>query len=271
MILTILILTAVLALVFAAKASASMLFHKQVKQLFSSSETSGNVFQYSQLEGLPAPVQRYFKHVLTDGQPYINYVRLKHGGKFKTGPGKKWINIGGEEYFTTAIPGFLWKGETTTFTAKDFYINGSGGLNVSLFGIYPIVSGRGSNFDQGELLRWLGESVWFPTNLLPNENLRWEEIDNKTAKLIFRHQGLQVYYIVSFNDADEIVQLETRRYMGDTGLETWLAKLSDYHKINGVFIPHATEAIWQLEQGELSYARFRLTVIEYNNSKVFNK
>ncbi|WP_243837235.1 DUF6544 family protein [Mucilaginibacter gilvus] len=263
-------MTGFLAFVFAAKTRASIQFHKQVKRLFSLSETSGNVFQYSQLEGLPAPVQRYFKHVLTDGQPYINYVRLKHSGKFKTGPGKKWINIVGEEYFTTAIPGFLWKCETTTFTAKDFYINGSGGLNVSLFSIYPIVNGRGRNFDQGELLRWLAESVWFPTNLLPSENLRWEDIDSKTAKLIFQYQGLQVYYIVSFNEADEIIQLETRRYMGDTGLETWLAKLSDYHRINGVSIPYATEAIWQLKEGALSYARFQLTNIQYNNPKAFN-
>jgi hypothetical protein len=190
------------------------------------------------LEGLPAPVQTYFKHILKEGQPYINYIRLKHSGKFKPGVDKKWGNIVGEEYFTTAKPGFLWKGETTMFIATDCFRNGSDGLNVNLFNIYPIVNGKGSKFDQGELIRWLGESVWFPTNLLPNENLQWTAIDNSTAKLTFSYNGLEVYYIATFNSKNEMVQLKTLLYMGDADLETWVAKLKNYREINGVTIPY---------------------------------
>ena len=59
-------------------------FHKEVSELFSQSKNISNkIFNYEQLSGLPEPVQRYFKHVLKEGQPYISYVRLKHNGQFK--------------------------------------------------------------------------------------------------------------------------------------------------------------------------------------------
>ena len=271
MIILLIVFAGLLMLALSAKMSAGFRFNKQVKELFSVSPAlPEKVFHYEQLNGLPAPVQRYFKHVLKEGQPYINYIRIKHSGKFKPGANKKWVNIVGEEYFTTAKPGFLWKGETAMFTATDRFMNDSGGLNVNLFNIYPIVNGKGSKFDQGELLRWLGKSVWFPTNFLPGENLQWTAIDNSTAKLTFSYSGLEVYYIVTFNNKYEIVQLQTMRYMGDADLETWVAKLKNYREINGVTIPCDIEAAWELKQGTLSYADFHLEAVEYDIPKKFN-
>ncbi|MBP1679191.1 MAG: hypothetical protein H6Q29_1102, partial [Bacteroidetes bacterium] len=39
-------------------------------------------FQASELEGLPAPVQRYFRAALTDGQRMIAAVSMQHAGTF---------------------------------------------------------------------------------------------------------------------------------------------------------------------------------------------
>ena len=114
-----------------------MQFDRQVKQLFSQSHTlSDKTFEYTQLLDLPEPVQKYFRHVLKEGQPYINYVRLSHDGQLKTGMNKEWVNIKGEQYFTTAKPGFIWKGTTATFTARDMYIGDKGRLMVSLVSLF---------------------------------------------------------------------------------------------------------------------------------------
>lgn len=218
---------------------------------------------------LPEPVKRYFNHVLKNGQPYISYARLTHNGQFKTNQNKDWVNIEGEQYFTTEKPGFIWKGETSMFTARDMYIADKGRLIVSLFSVYNIVDGKGEKFNQGELLRWLGESVWFPTNLLPNENLKWTAIDSTTSKLTFTYDNLTVFYIVTFNDLGEITQLETKRYMGEENLETWKGKLSDYREMNGVLLPTTIEAIWELETGDYSYAKFKVKKIDYNKPQKF--
>ena len=245
-------------------------FHKEVVKLFNQSKPTANkIFTYDQLSSLPEPVERYFRHCLKNGQPYINSARILHSGQFKTDLKKNWVDIKGEQYFTTAKPGFIWKGKTTMFTARDMYIEDTGRLVVSLFSLFNIVDGRGEKFNQGELLRWLGESVWFPTNLLPNKNLQWLPIDFSSAKLTFNCNNLSVFYIVTFNDKDEIAQIETERFMGDTNLEKWIGQLSNYKEINGVMIPTKIEAVWRLKEGDFKYANFKLEKIEYDKPERF--
>lgn len=252
------------------KINLSFQFNKEVKQLFSQFKTiSNNRFSYQQLSGLPEPVQHYFKHVLKEGQQYISYARLTHNGQFKAAENKSWANIEGEQYFIIEKPGFIWKGETSMFTARDMYIADKGRLIVSLFSVYNIVNGEGEKFNQGELLRWLGESVWFPTNLLPSKNLQWAPIDNVSAKLTFSYNDLTVFYIVTFNESGEITQLETKRYMGEENLETWIGKLTEYKEINGIVIPTNIEGIWKLKKGDYSYAKFKVKKIEYDKPEKF--
>ena len=255
---------------FVGKINLSIKFNKQVKQLFAESKNSSDKkFSYQQLEGLPEPVQRYFKHVLKEGQPYISCIRLKHDGQFKTDLKKDWVNIQGEQYFTTETPGFIWKGTTSMFTARDMYIGDIGRLVVSLFSVYNIVDDKGGKFNQGELLRWLGESVWFPTNLLPSENMQWTAIDSSSAKLTFNHKGLSLFYIINFNEKGEILQMETKRYMDEKRLETWIIKPNKFEERSGMIIPIQAEVFWRLKEGNFSYAKFNVTKIEYNNPEKF--
>ena len=222
-----------------------------------------------QFSGLPEPVQQYFKHVLKDGHPYISHIRLTHDGQFKTGQVKDWVNIKGEQYFTTDKPGYIWKGTTTMFTARDMYIADKGRLIVTLFSLVNVVDGKGEQYNQGELLRCLGESVWFPTNFLPSGRLQWFTIDAHTAKLIYNYNSMSLFYIVTFNAIGEITQLETKRFMGKDKLKTWIGKVSDYKEMNGIIVPTTIEAIWRFEKGNFSCAKFNVKKIEYNKPEIF--
>lgn len=246
-------------------------FEDKINTLFSSIENvQTHSFSYSQLERLPKPVQKYFKYTIPENQPYIRSVRLKHKGSFKTAPNKPWKDIIGEQYFITTHPGFLWKGKIGPVTAQDMYIRNKGKLSVSILETFTIMNSEGETVDQGELLRWLGESVWFPTNLLPNDQLKWEPIDSTSAKLIYKHNELSIYFIVSFSDKGEIIQLETKRYYNGKNLVTWIGQCSDYKKINGFIIPTVMSATWKLEKGDHTYANFKLTEIDYDNPVRFN-
>lgn len=249
----------------AGKYLAEREFDRQVDTLFKNSGKIQNKnFQYSQLQNLPDPVQRYFKLVLPEGQPYISYIRLKHDGQFKIGPDKKWTNIEGVQYFTTQSPGFIWKGSTNMFTARDMFLSGKGSLTVSLFSVFKIVDAKGEKYDDGELLRWLAESVWFPTNFLPSDNLRWSAVNSDQAELIFTFDKKELNYLVTFNQNGEIVSFQTKRYMNEDSLEIWEGKVSSYKRINGMLIPTMIEAVYKLKTGDYSYAKFNLKNIEYD-------
>ncbi|MDB5013248.1 MAG: hypothetical protein JWQ25_1450 [Daejeonella sp.] len=235
----------------------------------SQKNTPIKIFHYSQLEGLPEPVQRYFRHVLSDGQPYIQFVKITHSGRFKADLKKDWMNIKGVEYFTTQKPGFIWKGKTAMFTAVDQYIADKGQLQVSLFSLFKIVNAHGKKFDQGELLRWLAESVWFPTNLLPSKNLQWYPISPNSAQLNFKHGDLLASYIVTFNTRNEIFEMVTDRYMGDAQLEKWVCQFSNYKEMNGVLIPIENKASWRLKEGDRVYADFNLVTVDFDKPGKF--
>ena len=226
-------------------------------------DLSGRTYREAQISGLPAPVQRYFRNVLKDGQPYVSAVTLTHDGQFKTGLDKEWIDIEGQQLFIADEPGFLWRGKTSLFSVRDMYVDGEGRIVVSLFSLFDVVDGRGEAYDQGELLRWLGESVWFPTNLLPSDRLRWVPIDEDTAALLFEYRGMTLRYTVTFNQAGEITELETERFLGEEGLETWVGRVSDYQEVGGMRIPMTIEALWVLDDGEHSYARFNVQSIHH--------
>ena len=260
----------IVALVIFGSILQTQRFKKEVKLLFTqSSYISDKHFSFDQLLGLPEPVQNYFKHVLKEGHPYISYARLKHEGKFKTGINKDWSTIQGEQYFTTQKPGFIWKGTISGATAYDMYLSDKGRLRVFLLNSIKVVDGRGESFDQGELLRWLGESFWFPTNLLPNPKLQWSPINYSSAKLSFKYNGITVDCKVNFNKNNEVESIETKRFMGEGKLENWLGEFSNYKLINDVLVPTKIKASWLLKAGKFNYVDFQLKTLEYNQPHIF--
>lgn len=252
-------------LFFVGKINLAIRFRRQVRNLFSKSALiATKCFSRAQLTGLPDPVRKYFELTLKEGQPYISYVSLRHDGLFRPGIKKPWVSIRGVEYFTTKNPGYVWKGRTSLFTARDMYLGNKGRLIVSLLSFLPIVNAKGAKYDQGELLRWLAESVWFPTNLLPSHRLTWLPMDEQTAGLVFNFRGIRLSLIVRFNLSGEIREIESTRYMDAGKEEIWICRMTDYQFREGMRIPISTEALWRLPEGDISYARFNLKQIIYN-------
>jgi hypothetical protein len=64
-----------------------------------------------ELTGLPAPVQRYFRIVLEDGQPIVWAVDVEHAGTFNAGEAREqWRPFVSTQRVITRRPGFDWEG-----------------------------------------------------------------------------------------------------------------------------------------------------------------
>lgn len=153
--------------------------------------------------------------------------------------------------------------------ARDTYLKDKGRLVITLLNLINIADGKGEGIDQGELLRWLAESVWFPTNLLPSDKLKWLPIDDHSAKLLFNYQGISLFYIITFNEKNEIIQLETERYYDEKNIKKWTGNCSNYREINAVKIPTIMRASWRLEEGDHDYVIFHLKDLEYDIPKKY--
>ncbi len=139
---------------------------------------------------------------------------------------------------------------------------GRGALTVRLLGALPIVRGHGPTCNQGELLRWLAESVWLPTALLPGQQVSWQAIDDASARLT-PDRSQPAAGIVRFNHRGEIVQCEAHRYFGTTGLQPWEGRFGAYRAWHGVRIRTEIEASRVLDGRRQPYARFQVQTLEY--------
>lgn len=75
-------------------------------------------YHSTELVGLPAPVQRYFRAALTDGQRIITEGALTQSGTFNlSATAAQWKPFTATQHFTTARPGFVWDAKIMMFPA----------------------------------------------------------------------------------------------------------------------------------------------------------
>ena len=68
------------------------------------------------------------------------------------------------------------------FAVHDAYVAGTGVLHPALFGLVSLGTVQGAGeIARGELMRWLAESIWYPTVLLPGQGLSWQPVDDTSA------------------------------------------------------------------------------------------
>lgn len=251
---------------------------KEVTRLFSDVAPSVGPEQLSaRWDSLPEPVRHYLHYAILEGRPAIGAVRLKHDGLFRTNPGQRWLQIQGEQYFTTGKPGFVWNASIRPapllwIEARDRLLAGRGNMLVKFYSTFTIADASGAEIDQGSKLRWLAEAVWFPYAFV-GDQIQWEPIDQRSAKATLLGDGLPVSATFDIDKEGKIVCLRTDRYRdiggGKAVLTPWIGRCADYCDFNGLRVPSSIEAVWNLQVGEFSYARFSLANLEYNISEQF--
>jgi len=237
------------------------------------SKVQSKTFSFNDLKGLPEPVQRYFKYALRDGQEHIKFVRLKQVGEFRMKENQPWMPIKAEQYFTTEDPAFIWRVKLTMapfiwIEGRDMYYQGKGNMFIKLLSTITVADATGSEMDISSLIRFLSETPWFPTALLPSDYIEWKEIDSNSAQAVIKDNGYTASGIFTFNEKGEIIKFVTNdRYMEADGKyfkEQWGGYYRNYQEIEGMKIPIEGEVEWNLSDKDLQYAKLKIDEIQYN-------
>jgi hypothetical protein len=164
-----------------------------------------------ELEGLPPPVQHYFHAVLTEGQPIAATVRVAHAGQFNMDATyTKWRAFTSDQLVITRRPGFDWDARMRMAPGlhvfvHDAYVAGEGLLHAALCGLITLADLRGTpEVAEGELMRFLAEAAWYPTALLPSQGIRWDAIDDTSARAS-RVDGATTVSLVFRFDAEGLI------------------------------------------------------------------
>jgi Family of unknown function (DUF6544) len=221
------------------------------------------------LANLPEPVQRWLRISLVLGKEVPVTVRLKQQGEFRLAEDRGWMPFEAEQYFATNPPGFVWMASfkmapLLSVTGRDRYMAGKGDIDMRLLSVIPVAKKSGGGLDQGALLRYLGEIVWFPAAALC-PFISWESLDATSARATMSYRGVTASATFTFDQEGNVTRLDAERYNdAKSKLEPWTIPIREYGEFQGIRIPVEGEGVWNYSSGDFSYIRWRIAEIEYN-------
>lgn len=228
------------------------------------------VLEPRDIERLPPAVRRWLEVSGAVGRPIATIVRLTQRGEMRPALDRPWMPVAAEQLFTVDPPGFLWrvrgKMKGLPFAGRDRFADGQGHLLMKVASLVRVADATGPEIDQGTLLRFLGEIVWFPSAAL-SPTITWEGVDAQRARATMRHGGLSVTALFEFDDRGRFSRLSADRYMSAAGgsrLEKWVIPITEWRVVRGIEMPVRGNAIWKLAEGDFDYYRWEILDVEVN-------
>jgi hypothetical protein len=273
------LLVFVLAVVILAGANR---WHSDTRELHTKMEAARVLitptsYDPRELEGLPAPVQRYFRTVLKEGQPLVVAVSIEHAGTFNIGETtEQWKPFSSTQSVVIQRPGFIWDARIRMAPGMiahvhDAYIAGEGVLTAKLFGLLTVMKQPNApELAHGELMRFFAEAAWYPTALLPSQGVFWEAIDDSHASATLTDGAVMVKLVFQFDSKGLISSVRSdgrhRRVDGVQVTVPWQGRFWGYEMQDGVLVPLNGEVEWLLYDGPKPYWRGRIQRIQYELS-----
>jgi hypothetical protein len=250
------------------------------RQLAETAERPEGRVRLASLSSTPELVRRYFRVALREGSPCVRTARIVQMGEFR---GKEtadtrtgWQPFEARQLFGTGPPGFVWDARISVTPlgavwVRDSYVAGSASLRAALFGLIPVASAAdGPELRAGALQRYLAESVWFPTALLPSDRLSWSAIDASHARATLRDGETAVSLDFEFGPGGEIVGTSTPSRPRSSGKGRyeylpWGGRYQRYAERGGMRVPLESDVYWVVNGKEQPYYRGRNLEIVYGD------
>jgi hypothetical protein len=213
-------------------------------------------------DDFPEPVARYFAFALPSPIPPIHHAYIAWTGVMLLERGGRPMSFTAQQRYDTLPPGFTWDATMSIFPGvrvhvRDSYHAGVGTTHARVARIIPVVNQYGTpHTAEAALQRYLGESIWFPTALLPSAGVLWSAVDEHTAIATLIDRGNRASVTFHFGDEGGIVgcsALRRRDVGGKSVLTPWRTRTWNYESVNGVMIPRSADAEWVLPDGPMTY------------------
>ena len=190
---------------------------------------------------------------------------------------EQWKPFTSEQRVVTRRPGFDWDARIRMFPGvpvhvHDAYVAGAGTLHGAIAGLIPVVEMPDNpELARGELMRFVAEAVWYPTALLPGQGVRWEAIDDRSARATLADGAVSLTLTFGFNGEgliDTVVAEARGRTVNGKAVSTpWQGRFWNYATQGGMRVPLDGEVAWMLPEGAKPYWRGAITGVRYEFAK----
>ncbi|MBS1493319.1 MAG: hypothetical protein JST55_07410 [Bacteroidetes bacterium] len=227
---------------------------------------------------LPPIVQKFMERSGIIGRPFVNSVRLKQKAIMRAKPDGNWMDVEAVQYFRVNEPAFVYKikvnaAPSLIMTGMDKYESGNGNMLIKMMGLYTIGDSKGEEINRGTLIRFHSETLWFPSAVF-SDYLKWEEIDEHTAKGTMTYSGITESAIFTFTNEGDVKKIEAERYGefdGKYSKEKWCVINTSYKEFDGIRIGNNCEVTWGLKEGDFTWLKLEIKDIEYNKPFIYHE
>lgn len=224
------------------------------------------------LQGLPAPVQRFFRSSGFVGRPCTMNARIVWKTMLlKRSRRAGWMKLRAEQFMSVPEPVRIALMSTRIagmfpFAGRDIYRDGHGQMLIQLLKCFTVADSHGSAMDESALVTFLSEALFAPSAAL-QDYIEWSARDARSAFARLRHRGLCVSGTFHFNEADELVRFDTGDRWRDGSPPVrmpWSANVASYQWVDGVRTPRALSATWHEPGGDFTYVQGVVDAIVFN-------
>ncbi|MFO7562355.1 MAG: DUF6544 family protein [Enhygromyxa sp.] len=250
----------------------------EVAELFAEIETMPTYYSERELEGLPPPVQRFFRRNLQDGAPHPSCLRTRDAGRVRQRPGQPWTEYAGEHYAVASAPAMLWFARLRPLPlvwvdARNLYLRGRGHTLTKLLSSLSSVDLRDDATRGALLLDYVAELALMPGALLPADDRGWEPVDEQAARFSVRDGELRVAGVFHFDELGNIVRFETedRPYQADPAPASarWVVRYAEHRSFGECQLPTKIDTQWQLDEQTFHYVERTIEALEHDIPRRF--
>jgi hypothetical protein len=193
---------------------------------------------------LPAPVARYYQTMMRDAVPVVETAVITGRGTLRF----MGITFPARLRFThDAGQGYRHYIEATIFglpilKVNERYLDGQARMQLPV----GIIENE-PKVDMAANLGLWGESIWLPSIYLTDSRVRWEAIDETTARLIVPFAADEDTFTVYFDpETGLIASMEAMRYKEATSTEKtlWQLDILAWDKYHSLLIPSRSTVTW---------------------------
>lgn len=211
-------------------------------------ESSGN-FDPRSIEGLPEPARRYFNFSIAPASPIVSAVELDMTGELGLGSldDPRYSPMTAQQIL--ALPhGLVWRVQTSTISGSDGATSTSSWTKFWLFGLIPVVRvANNEDHHRSAFGRVVAEGAfWTPAMLLPSDSVRWEAIDENTARAIVSSVGFEQNVDVTVAQDGQPTHVVISRWSNENPsreyqLQPFGGYLNDFRRFGGYMLPTSVQ------------------------------
>lgn len=197
---------------------------------------------------LPEPARRYFDFMIEPGAPLHGVVELRMAGELGRGSKQSHSYSAMRAEQILAPPyGLVWQVDAGLLSGSDGALPDRSWTRFWLAGLLPVVRAAGADHQRSAFGRVAAEAAfWAPASLLPGEYVRWEAIDDSSARAIVSFGAFEQAVDITLDEHGAPRQVLIQRWSNENAERVFReqpfgGELSDYRRFGGYRLPARVE------------------------------